>query len=591
MRYLALATDYDGTLAGGGTVAQDTWEAVHRLRESGRKVVLVTGRELEDLQRVCPPLDRLDCVVAENGGLLYQPQSRETVVLGPPPPPAFLQALRDRGLSHLGIGHTIVATVEPYHTLVMEVIHDLGLELQVIFNKGAVMVLPPGVNKASGLQAALDELGLSPHNVVGIGDAENDHAFLNLCECSAAVANALEMLKQHADIVTAGDHGHGVIELIDELVADDLPRRDIALTRHHILLGRATDGGEVALPPYGTVALAAGPSGSGKSTATTGLLERLAEAGYQVCVIDPEGDYQEIAGAVILGDPQHAPSVDEVLQLLRNPRQNVVVNFLHIPMSDRPLFCAGLLLRIHELRAQTARPHWLVFDEAHHLFPADWAPVPASLPHHLETALLITVHPDEVSPQVLQQVNTILAVGKGPGKTLARFARATGTPPPACDVEVLAAGNVVVWQPDTGGHPPFVVQVQPGKAEHHRHTRKYAEGQLPPDRSFYFRGPEGKLNLRAYNLLLFLELAQGVDDDTWQHHLYRGDYSRWFRDSIRDEDLANEAAAVEEDKGLSAAESRERIAQAVTRTYTLPANPSLPKRPSGSQEPAAPASS
>jgi hydroxymethylpyrimidine pyrophosphatase-like HAD family hydrolase len=577
MRYLALATDYDGTLAGAGTVAEETWEAVLRLRESGRKVLLVTGRELDDLQRVCPFLDRFDRVVAENGGLLYRPQTRETVVLGPPPPPAFLQALRDRGLVNLGIGHTIVATVEPYQTLVMDTIHELGLELQVIFNKGAVMVLPPGVNKASGLQAALDELGLSPHNVVSVGDAENDHAFLQMCECSAAVANALKMVKQHADIVTTGYHGRGVIELIDKMIRDDLRSHEDHLARHHVLLGRSDDGSEVALPPFGTVALAAGPSGSGKSTATTGLLERLCAAGYQVCVIDPEGDYQEIAGAVVLGDPQHAPSVDEVLQLLRNPRQNVVVNFLHIPMSDRPLFCAGLLLRIQELRAHTGRPHWLVFDEAHHLFPANWTPVPGSLPQHLQTGLLITVHPDEVSPAVVQQVNTVLAVGKGPDETLARFARSLGEKPPTCDVRSLSPGKIVFWRRGHDG-PPFVVQVEPGKAEHHRHTRKYAEGRLPADRSFYFRGPEGKLNLRAHNLIFFLELADGVDAATWAHHLRQGDYSRWFRDSIGDEDLAREAAAVEEDEGLSADESRARIREAVARTYTLPENPSLPKR-------------
>ena len=77
----------------------------------------------------------------------------------------------------------------------LEAIHELGLEWQIIFNKGAVMVLPPGVNKASGLAAALEALQLSPVNVVGIGDAENDHAFLSLCGCSVAVANALDAVK------------------------------------------------------------------------------------------------------------------------------------------------------------------------------------------------------------------------------------------------------------------------------------------------------------------------------------------------------------------------------------------------------------
>ncbi|WP_242040654.1 HAD-IIB family hydrolase [Coleofasciculus sp. FACHB-1120] len=98
----------------------------------------------------------------------------------------------------------------------------MGLDLQVILNKDAVMVMPSGINKASGLSVALSELGLSPHNTVGVGDAENDRALLNLCECGVAVANALPMLKEVADFVTKGDRGAGVIELIDQMLASDL---------------------------------------------------------------------------------------------------------------------------------------------------------------------------------------------------------------------------------------------------------------------------------------------------------------------------------------------------------------------------------
>jgi HAD superfamily hydrolase (TIGR01484 family) len=577
MRYLALATDYDGTLAAGGTVAEETWQAVKRLRDSGRKVILVTGRELDDLQSVCPRLEMFDRVVAENGGLLYRPATREQQPLGPSPPKEFIQALRDRGLNHMGLGRTIVATVEPYETLVLHTIHDLGLELQVIFNKGAVMVLPPGVNKASGLRAALKELELSPHNTVGVGDAENDHAFLELCECSVAVANALPVIRQHADFVTASDHGRGIIELIDELLSSDLAGREERLSRHHILLGRRQDGGEVRLAPYGSRVLVAGPSGSGKSTVTTGLLERLAAARYQFCIIDPEGDYQNFEQAVVLGDTRHAPSADEVLRLLRKPGQSVVVNLLSMSMTDRPLFCAGLLPRLQELRAATGRPHWLIFDEAHHLFPANWEPAAVSLPQQPETALLITVHPGQVSPAVLRHVNVVLAVGATPGETLAEFARPLRRTPPRDLPQALANGQVLAWFGATGRKAPCVVEVEPGHTERRRHSRKYAEGLLIPERSFYFRGPQGKLNLRAHNLVLFLELAEGVDDDTWLHHLRQGDYSRWFREIIGDKGLADEAAAVEADRGLSAADSRQRIRQAVERHYTLPDNPALPR--------------
>jgi len=184
MRYFVLATDYDGTLAVDGRVNDETIAALERLRLSGRKLILVTGRELDDLQRVFPQIDLFDCVVAENGALLYSPATRQEKPLGSQPPEQFIQALRDRHVDPLSVGRVIVASWHPNETTVLETIRDLGLELQVIFNKGAVMVLPSGINKAAGLSAALDEMKLSPHNVVGVGDAENDHAFLELCECA-----------------------------------------------------------------------------------------------------------------------------------------------------------------------------------------------------------------------------------------------------------------------------------------------------------------------------------------------------------------------------------------------------------------------
>jgi hydroxymethylpyrimidine pyrophosphatase-like HAD family hydrolase len=233
MRFMALATDYDGTLATDGRVGEPTWEALRRLKASGRKLILVTGRELDDLRHICPNLEPFDRVVAENGGVLYRPASREHELLAPSPPKEFIQALLERGLTPLGVGQTILDTVRPNETLVLRTIADLGLELQVIFNIDAVMVLPTGVNKATGLKVALDELGLSAHNVVAVGDAENDHSILAMCQCSAAVANALPMLKKKADIVTTGEAGQGVIELIDELLADDLRRREKKLTHHH----------------------------------------------------------------------------------------------------------------------------------------------------------------------------------------------------------------------------------------------------------------------------------------------------------------------------------------------------------------------
>jgi HAD superfamily hydrolase (TIGR01484 family) len=222
MRYLSLAADYDGTLAQDGQVDQKTVAVLERLLATGRKLVLVTGRELDDLLATFRAVNLFDWVVAENGALLYHPRSREQKLLAEPPPRSLTRLLRERGVEPLSVGRIIVATCQPHERTVLDTIRDLGLEQQIIFNKGAVMVLPSGVSKATGLTAALNVMGLSAQNVVGVGDAENDHAFLRICGCAVAVANALPALKEHADMVTQASHGAGVAELIERLIADDL---------------------------------------------------------------------------------------------------------------------------------------------------------------------------------------------------------------------------------------------------------------------------------------------------------------------------------------------------------------------------------
>src|SRR5215469_8807622 len=172
MYFIALATDYDGTLAQHGRVDEPTIAALERLKASGRRLLLVTGRQLEDLKRVFDRLDLFDVVVAENGSLLYFPAAQEERLVAAVPPPELVKALQARGIQPLSVGRGIIATWHPNETTVLDCIRDLGLEWQIIFNKGAVMVLPPGVNKASGLTATLDALELSPLNVIAVGDAE-----------------------------------------------------------------------------------------------------------------------------------------------------------------------------------------------------------------------------------------------------------------------------------------------------------------------------------------------------------------------------------------------------------------------------------
>jgi HAD superfamily hydrolase (TIGR01484 family) len=586
LRYFCLISDYDGTLAHDGSVTQSTLEALKRVKASGRKLVLATGRELPDLLRVFPETSLFDLAVVENGALLYNPATGEKRLLAEAPPAAFVEELRRRGVLPLSVGESIVATWHPHETTVLEVIRTLGLEMQVIFNKEAVMILPSGVNKGTGVRVALEELGLSTHNALGVGDAENDHAFLGICECSVAVENALPVLKERADVVTAKARGEGVEEIIEQLLADDLRSLQPRLRRHDILLGRTDSGEEFCLGPYGTRVAVAGPSGSGKSTVITAIVERLIQKQYQVCVIDPEGDYDDFGQFVTLGGTDRVPGLSEILEVLKTGGSSISINLLGVPVADRPNYFVGLLSRLQELRARTGRPHWIVIDEAHHLLPSELDSASLSIPSSLGSFALITVHPKSVSRVLLEAVNHVIAIGPEPGEVIEELNERAGknwsAPTKAEDGAAGAAssgagttgaavrsGQMLVWQlPES--NPPTRVTLEPAKAVLRRHKRKYASGELGEDKSFYFRGPEGKLNLRAQNLTVFTQIAEGVDEETWIHHLKKNDYSLWFREAVKDNVVADEIAVIEKNAQLQPGESRTRILETIRKHYTNP---------------------
>jgi hydroxymethylpyrimidine pyrophosphatase-like HAD family hydrolase len=569
MRFAALASDFDETLADHGRVLPGTEQRLERLRASGRKLILVTGRDLGDLLQVFRRVDLFDAVVAENGALLYLPDRKQERLLAESPPERFAAALGRAGVP-VTTGRVIVATREPHETTVLQEIKRQGLELQIIFNKGAVMVLPSGVNKGTGLMEALAELRLSPRNTVAVGDAENDHVFLTEAELGAAVANALPTLRERADLVLRGAAHHGVEELIEQILADDLRSAAARSKRRDLLLGEHERGAPVTIKPASGPLLFAGTSRSGKSTAAKGFAERLIDAGYQCCILDPEGDWVEFDRTVLIGEARRAPTVHEVVHALSLPDEQVVVNLVAVRHDDRPRYFAALLPRIQELRARSGRPHWLVVDEAHHFLPTVAQPAQEMLPPNLSGVAAITVIPHELALGFLERLEAVVGVGPHAEETIADFCAARGLPKPAPVGRRLEMGEALFWR--EGQDAPLWFRLARTRAPHQRHIRKYAEGELPPDRSFYFRGPEKKLNLRAHNLRMFEQLAEGVDDATWMYHLRNGDYSRWFREEIKDEELSREVQRVEQDLLVSPWESRERIRAAIDQRYTLPAS-------------------
>src|SRR3989442_483187 len=370
------ACDYDGTIADGGRCSPEVAAALGRVRESGRKILLVTGRMLSDLRSVCADVDRVfDAVVAENGAVLYFPETREARTLGDAPESALAEELRRRGVP-FDLGSSIIATTEGYAEAALAAIRQTGVERTLVFNKGALMLVPGGVTKGTGLEAALTVLALSPHNMVGVGDAENDHAFLAMSEGAVAVANGIPALRERADYVRRGPGSRGVIEVIEEHLANDLVALVPRLTRHRLPIGEAGDGESVTISPHATRLLIVGPSASGKSTLTGLLVERLVESGRSVLLVDPEGDYQafaELQRVVVLGGSSERvlPTPDELRQLLHQPRTSLVLNLSAMTRAEKVAYATKALGAVAFVRSTTGLPHWLILDEAHHIAPAD----------------------------------------------------------------------------------------------------------------------------------------------------------------------------------------------------------------------------
>jgi hydroxymethylpyrimidine pyrophosphatase-like HAD family hydrolase len=566
MRYLALACSYDETIASDGRVEPATLAGLRRLVASGRQLLLLSRRPLDDLLATLPE-NLFAWVVAESGGLLYHPGTRVARALADPLPDKLVEALREQGVEPLCAGRVSAATTATHEAAVRGAVEAAGAKLAVVTDEQTVLALPPGVDNGTGLAAALAELELSPHNLVGVGHAASDRSFLDRCECAVAVANAAAGLAERCDLVTDRPAGAGVVELIDRLVADDLADAEPRLARHRLLLGHL-DGEELAVPPHGGNLLLAGPSGTGKSKLAAGLLERLTGQGYQSLVLDPEGDHADLDGATHLGDRHKAPTVEQVMGHLQDPGRPVVVNLLARRLEELARYFRSLLRRLTELRTRTGRPHWLLLDEAHHFLPLPGERDAFALPRRIDGLIMATVNPGHIAPSALSLADLVVTFGDAAVSTMEQYCEAIGETPPNAGKVDLEPDQALAWRRASGELLRF--RVAAGHTERRPHLRRYAESELNPAKSFWFRGEDDRLRLRAQTLERFIQLGEGVDDATWLHHLRRGDYSAWFRDGVGDDTLAERAAAVEADRDLPADQSRRRIIDAIQERYLHP---------------------
>ena len=334
MRYVALAVGFDGTLARDGVCDERCIEALRALAATGRKLILVTGRELRELLEIFPEARLFDYVVAENGAVMHRPATRESEILAQAPPEILLQELRRRHVTPLSVGSSMVRTVQANEAEVSAALSKLQLDFQLVTNPGALMMLPAGVNKASGVWAALRELGVSRHNLVAIGDGENDLALFEFAEHAVAVQNADTLVKRVANRTTHGAYCDGFLELARDLVADDLAG---ATPRHKFAIGVRENGAAVEITPCQDSLLVHGPDGTGKSALCSRLLEQFLANSYQCCVIDAEVGGMKVPGEVeVFGDAHEVPRLTDILSALDQPTASVAINLAALARRDAP---------------------------------------------------------------------------------------------------------------------------------------------------------------------------------------------------------------------------------------------------------------
>lgn len=545
-RYIrAVALDYDGTLTREYAPSEAVLAAVAQARESGLRVVLVTGRILDELRAVFPAVDKhFDGIVGENGCVLSV--DGENRVLAPPIEEELQQAMLDHGIEFRR-GEVLVATLVYFEDIIQQEIHRLGLECQIVHNRGELMVLPPGMSKGTGLARLLESMGISWHNTVAVGDAENDHALLSMCHVGVAVGNAVDGLKRHADRVLEQQDGEGVAAILQEILYGD--ESALRSDRRQIRLGRLTNGDPATIPASRINLLVTGRSKSGKSYVGGMLAEQLVELGYSVCLIDPEGDYASlgtIQGVECLCTTGHRPDLEQIRRFLAHRFGSVVVDMSLIARDEVGHCIETLLSEMANDRLEIGAPHWIIIDEAHHVLTPTGSIV-TLLEQELKGVCLVTYQPQQISRQLATEIDYALSlpggrqhVGPDPLVELGRI-----FPLPESVIAEHAGRQEALLIRNGELATVQRLRLAKRKTEHIRHFHKYLQGELPSGLRFVFRDRDGRGSTVAANVEQFCELVQQVTADTVAFHAERLDYSRWMDQALQEKELAGKVRTVE----------------------------------------------
>lgn len=543
----ALACDFDGTLASEDRIGPAARAALEAARGAGLRLILVTGRTLFELARVCDCLELFDAVVAENGGVLYLPGAAMLADQGPPPPARLLAELGRRGVEY-EVGHVLVSAVRRDETQVRAALAASGVRLEMVYNRAYLMLLPAGLTKGTGVRSALRLLRLSAHDVVAFGDADNDLPLFEACGWSGCPGSAEPTLREVADWVFPGEDGESVAAAISGPVLHGLP---IARSpRHRIRLGWSAATSEpVSIPARGVNVLIHGDSLSGKSWLSGSVLERLIDGRYAVCVLDPEGDYQVFAhrADTLSIQVRDRADVDRALSCIEQyPEASAILDLSRLPHAGKLEVIGDALRAMRDLRRRLGRPHWVMLDEAHYSLHARGVGDDA-LTLSDKGLCAVTYRPSWLRPRVVEAMDVVISARTSNPSELA-FVGATfldGCDHPRAALAGLPSGEFVLCQLDGDRRAAETFVAARRDLAHVRHLRKYADLPVAPELRFLFRRSDGQPVGTADSLHAFRRAVAGLGDDELGHHAGHGDFSRWVRDVFGDDELARQLGKVE----------------------------------------------